>query len=72
MQYLDNLLKTIFTIAMTVMMVGTLNVIVVCCLEETKPSAEDVLNGDAVIKYEIVDGVKTDSCYVYKQKYINK
>lgn len=68
----DNLLKTIFTIVITVMAVGTLNVIVVCCFREAKPSAEDVLSGDAIIKYEIVDGVKTDSCYVYKRKYINE
>lgn len=68
----DQLFKTIFTITITTIAIGVLNIIVICYLRNANPSAEDVLNGDAIIKYEIVDGVKVDSCYVYKRKYINE
>lgn len=35
---------------------------------EYKPSAMDVYQGRTIMKYEIVDGVKVDSCVIWKNK----
>lgn len=34
-----------------------------------KPSAMDVYQGKTTLKYTIVDGIKTDSCVVFKNNY---
>lgn len=34
----------------------------------TTPTAMDLHSGKAVIKYEIVDGVKVDSTFVFREK----
>lgn len=41
--------------------------VVVCITYQTEPNAMDVYQGKTTIQYTVVDGVKVDSCAVYKK-----
>lgn len=36
--------------------------------QDKEPTAQDVIEGKCVIEYTVVDGVRVDSCYVWKDK----
>lgn len=68
----DDKSKDVFdNICFTIFMCIVAYTSVIGLLDSLIPDTNDVIDGKCVIEYTVVDGVRTDSCYVWKQEDYN-
>lgn len=51
-----------------VMSALTISFVLLNTFQDKEPTAQDVIDGKCVLEYTVVDGVRVDSCYVWKDK----